>query len=188
MENLLEILELAKEKLYKLDAIYLSMLIANCSDLVEDWIEEGLVDKKHQEELDDIWENKYKKIYGSNYEGCFPNYNGDGISENDFDYGSIWLLYMNEKVPENGSEICDEIDSDIRMCKSYVFRYKLLINHIRVKILVLEHYVDCKTDHDRSYLEIKNVLFTLEDRLDEFRKWKDYVIERYAKLELDDTI
>lgn len=190
MENSIKLVELAKKEHYYVDHIYLSFLIVtkidnynsdedNCND---DSDEDNCNDDVDEiKELNELWKLKYEKIYHNSFgeTNCyFPCYN-DSVTSNNNDYGILFVNYISEPIPEPNDFriICDEIEKTWE--NSVYERYSSIINHLEVKLLVIEHYMFVSSDHNNTlFFELTTIFNNLNKYYESNKKWHDYINSR----------
>lgn len=111
----------------------------------------------------------------------FPIYN-DNVTHDNNDYGSIFVSYVTERPPifESFEEICDNIEKE--WSESSNDRYISLINHLSVKLMVLEYYICVSLDHNQTmFFELRNAFNGMEKNYNDYKKWYEYVKMRMEK-------
>ncbi len=182
-----DLIQLAKQSHTHVDEILLSHLIAMASDSILDYLDESDNEseseeyKIYKEEINILWEKRYKNIYCNDCARFgLPLYRDEWIEEDNLDYGSLWVLYIKEQClnKEQYEMHCDKIEHIINNYNE-TFLYDASLNHIRVKLLVLEHYKKVKNDFIGSIYEVANAIEEIDIRYSEFKEWFDYVKKRY---------
>lgn len=183
MKKSIELVELAKKEHYNIDYIYLSFLIVTKIDNYDSDEDHCSNDNDEINELNNLWKLKYESIYHNNDKNkYFPCYN-DNVTSKDNDYGLLFVNYIFEKIPKPNDFkiICDEIEE--KWGESIYERYSSIINHLEVKLLVIEHYIFVSSDHDNTiFFELTNVFEKLNKYYESNKKWHEYISSRVVQL------